>query len=133
MTARIDDQFEFGMLAAFSGPSRGLGIEFYREGSAYFEPLNWAGDVRGRNVALKRYDDGYQPAPSVENTITLVLGDRVIALFGHLGTPTATVALPVQRKLSGKHTSLFHSITGARPEREPPYGDFAFNLRASYR
>ncbi len=122
-----------GMSAAFSGPSRGLGIELYRGASAYFEHVNSTGGVDGRKIVLKTYDDGYQPDPSVQNTMTLMLEDRVFALFGYVGTPTVTRVLPMLKKFQDTTMYLFFPFTGAQPQREPPYGDFAFNLRASYR
>ena len=122
-----------GMSAAFSGPSMGLGIELYRGASAYFEHVNSAGGVHGREIVLKTYDDGYQPDPSVQNTMTLMLEDKVFALFGYVGTPTVTRVLPMLKKFQDTTVYLFFPFTGAQPQREPPYGDFAFNLRASYR
>ena len=121
-----------GMSAAFSGPSRGLGIELYRGAQAYFEHINRAGGVRGRKVVLKTYDDGYQPDPSVQNTMALMLEDEVFALFGYVGTPTVTRVLPMLKKFQDKTVYMFFPFTGAQPQREPPYGEFAFNLRASY-
>ena len=121
-----------GMSAAFSGPSRGLGIELYRGAQAYFEHINRAGGVRGRKVRLKTYDDGYQPDPSVQNTVALMLEDQVFALFGYVGTPTVTRVLPMLKKFQDKTIYMFFPFTGAQPQREPPYGEFAFNLRASY-
>ena len=53
------------MSAAFSGPSRGLGIELYRGASAYFTHVNRAGGVRGRKIVLKTYDDGYLSLPFI--------------------------------------------------------------------
>jgi len=122
-----------GMSAAFSGPSRGLGIELYRGASAYFEHVNSSGGIHGRKIALKTYDDGYQPDPSVQNTMTLMLNDQVFALFGYVGTPTVTRVLPMLKKFQDQTVYLFFPFTGAQAQREPPYGDFAFNLRASYR
>ena len=121
-----------GMSAAFSGPSRGLGIELYRGAQTYFEHINRAGGVRGRKVVLKTYDDGYQPDPSVQNTMALMLEDQVFALFGYVGTPTVTRVLPMLKKFQDKTVYMFFPFTGAQPQREPPYGEFAFNLRASY-
>ena len=128
-----DGEVVLGMSAAFSGPSRGLGIELYRGAAAYFAHVNHGGGVRGRRVTLRTYDDGYQPDPSVENTVTLMLRDNVFALFGYVGTPTVTRVLPMLKKFQEKQVYLFFPFTGAQPQREPPYGDFAFNLRASYR
>ena len=132
-TGVTDAEIVLGVSAAFSGPSRGLGIELYRGASAYFEHVNRAGGIRGREVVLKTYDDGYQPNPAVTNTMTLVQQDQVFALFGYVGTPTVTRVLPMLKKFQERHAYLFFPFTGAQPQREPPYGDFAFNLRASYR
>ena len=128
-----DAEIVLGVSAAFSGPSRGLGIELYRGANAYFDHVNRAGGVGGRKIVLKTYDDGYQPNPAVTNTMTLVLQDQVFALFGYVGTPTVTRVLPMLKKFQGRKAYLFFPFTGAQPQREPPYGDFAFNLRASYR
>ena len=128
-----DSEIVLGMSAAFSGPSRGLGIELYRGASAYFEHVNRQGGIGGRKVVLKTYDDGYQPDPAVKNTLTLMLEDEVFALFGYVGTPTVTRVLPMLKKFQERQIYLFFPFTGAQPQREPPYGPFAFNLRASYR
>ena len=132
-TGITDTEFVLGVSAAFSGPSRGLGIELYRGASAYFEHINRQGGVNGRRIVLKTYDDGYQPDPSVKNTMTLMLEEQVFLLFGYVGTPTVTRVLPMLKKFQERRMYLFFPFTGAQPQREPPYGDFAFNLRASYR
>ena len=121
------------MSAAFSGPSRGLGTELYRGAKSYFNHINENGGVNGRKIALKLYDDGYQPDPCVQNTVKLMLEDQVFLLFGYVGTPTVTRVLPMLKKFQDQQVYLFFPFTGAQPQREPPYGDFAFNLRASYR
>ena len=121
-----------GVSAAFSGPSRGLGTELYRGASAYFSRVNENGGINGRRIVLKMYDDGYQPAPCVENTMKLMLDDEVFLLFGYVGTPTVTRVLPLLKKFQEGNIFMFFPFTGAQPQRQPPYGDFAFNLRASY-
>ncbi|MCY3941410.1 MAG: ABC transporter substrate-binding protein [Gammaproteobacteria bacterium] len=121
-----------GVSAAFSGPSRGLGTELYRGASAYFSRVNENGGINGRRIVLKMYDDGYQPDPCVENTMKLMLEDQVFLLFGYVGTPTVTRVLPLLKKFQDENIFMFFPFTGAQPQRQPPYGDFAFNLRASY-
>ena len=128
-----EDEIVLGMSAAFSGPSRGLGSELYRGAKACFNHVNDNGGIGGRRIALKLYDDGYQPDPCVRNTMKLMLEDRVFLLFGYVGTPTVTRVLPLLKKFQDERVYLFFPFTGAQPQREPPYGDFAFNLRASYR
>ncbi|MCY4399104.1 MAG: ABC transporter substrate-binding protein [Gemmatimonadetes bacterium] len=128
-----DDEIVLGVSAAFSGPSRGLGTELYRGAMAYFNEVNDNGGVNGRRIVLKLYDDGYQPDPCVANTISLMQDESVFLLFGYVGTPTVTRVLPLLKKFRDQQVYLFFPFTGAEPQREPPYGEFAFNLRSSYR
>lgn len=121
-----------GMSAAFTGPSKGLGIELYRGVAACLEEVNRSGGIQGRRIALRAYDDGYNPTPAIENTIRLVENDQVPLLFGYVGTPTVTRILPLLRRYSDRNLYLFFPFTGAQPHRQPPYDDFVFNLRASY-
>lgn len=132
-TGITDSEIILGVSAAFKGPSRGLGIELYRGAVAYFSKVNETGGIHGRRVVLKLRNDGYQPLPAVDNTVKLMLDDKVFALFGYVGTPTVTRVLPLLKKFQDEKFFLFFPFTGAQPQRQPPYGDFAFNLRASYR
>src|SRR5438874_1802790 len=77
-----------GMSAAFSGPSKGLGIELYRGSMAYLEHVNKQGGVHGRKIVIKAYDDGYNPTPAIDNTIRLIERDKALLLFNYVGTPT---------------------------------------------
>ena len=129
---RAADDIVVGMSAAFMGPSRGLGIELYRGSKAYFDHVNAAGGVHGRKIAIKAYDDGYNPLPAIENTIRLIEKDNVFLLFNYVGTPTVTRCLPLLRQHRDQSVFLFFPFTGAEPQRQPPYGEYVFNLRASY-
>lgn len=126
------EEIVIGMSAAFRGPSRGLGIELYRGSMAYFEEVNKAGGVHGRKIVLKVYDDNYNPLPAIANTIRLVDKDDAFLLFNYVGTPTVTRVLHLLKKNSDRSVFLFCPFTGAEPHRQPPYGEFVFNLRASY-
>ena len=121
------------MSAAFSGPSRGLGIEIYRGARAYFDDVNAHGGVAGRPIVVKAYDDGYNPAPAIYNTIQAIEQDRAFLLFSYVGTPTVTRVLPLLKRYSSRSVYLFFPFTGAQPQREAPYDGEVFNLRASYR
>ncbi len=121
-----------GMSAAFSGPSRGLGIELYRGAQACFQDMNEAGGIHGRKIVIKAYDDGYNPVPAIENTVRLIEQDNVFLLFGYVGTPTVTRTLPLLKRYQDRSVLLFCPFTGAEPQRQPPYDGFVFNLRASY-
>ena len=122
----------FGMSAPFTGPNRGLGIEYYRGITAFLAHLNEQGGVHGRAIEVLPLDDGYNPDPAVRNTIQLVREDKVFALFSYVGTPTVTRVLPLLERFQDKHIYLLFPLTGARQHREPPYGRFVYNLRASY-
>ena len=126
------DDLVVGMSAAFTGTSRGLGIELYRGSMAYLEPVNQRGGVHGRKIIIRAYDDGYNPTPAICNTIKLVDEDKVFLLLNYVGTPTVTRVLPLLRNYSKKHVYLFFPFTGAEPQRQPPYSQYVFNLRASY-
>ncbi len=121
-----------GMSAAFKGPTGGLGSELYRGSMAYINYINDNGGINGKKIIIIPYDDGYNPAPAIENTIKLIEKDNVFLLFNYLGTPTVTRVLPLLKSYSNKNIYLFFPFTGAEPHRQPPYDKYVFNLRASY-
>jgi branched-chain amino acid transport system substrate-binding protein len=127
-----DDEIVIGMSAAFTGPSRALGIELYRGSQAYLESINEQGGVHGRRIVVKAYDDGYDPTRAIANTIRLIEEDKAFLLFNYVGTPTVTRVLPLLRQFRSQNVLLFFPFTGAEPHRQPPYSDYVFNLRASY-
>ena len=128
-----DNGIVLGMSAAFSGPSGGLGNELHRGASACFKQVNADGGVGGRPIVVDARDDGYQPERCVANTTALMARDDVFALFGYVGTPTVARVLPLLQAHQHEHIYLFFPFSGAQPQREPPHGEFAFNLRPSYR
>jgi branched-chain amino acid transport system substrate-binding protein len=128
----LAEDIVIGMSAALAGPSRALGIELYRGSMAYLEPVNRGGGVHGRRVVIRAYDDHYDPTRAIRNTIKLVDDDNVFLLANYVGTPTVTRVLPLLKSYRKNYTFLFFPLSGAAPQREPPYDDFVFNLRASY-
>jgi ABC-type branched-subunit amino acid transport system substrate-binding protein len=137
-----------GMSAAFSGPSAALGIELYRGARAYLDGLNERGGISGHPVVIRTLDDRYDPEPAVANTLRFLDDAEVAVLFNYVGTPTVTRVLPLLKLKSRaemlldtelvklwtqRDILLFFAFSGAQSLREPPYGDFVFNLRASYR
>ena len=136
-SARTDEphphEIILGNSAAYQGVSRELGIELYRGSMAYFEMINAAGGINSRPIRILVNDDGYNPVPAVENTIKLIKDHKLNLLFGYVGTPTVTRVLPLLKKFEEEHIYLFFPFTGAEPQRQPPYAQYVFNLRASYR
>ncbi|MCJ2164446.1 MULTISPECIES: ABC transporter substrate-binding protein [unclassified Pseudodesulfovibrio] len=121
------------MSAAFTGPSDGLGVEVYRGAMAYFTHLNHQGGINGKMVTVQTLDDGYQPDPAIKNTIDFLEESEVLCLFNYVGTPTVTRVLPLLKGYGEYQKLMFFPFTGAEPQRQPPYVDYVFNLRASYR
>jgi branched-chain amino acid transport system substrate-binding protein len=128
----LAEEIVIGMSAAFTGTSKSLGIELYRGSMAYIEHVNRTGGVYGRKIVIKAYDDGYNPTPAIQNTIKLIEQDNAFLLFNYVGTPTVTRILPLLKSYKGRFVYLFTPFTGAQPIRKPPYGEYVFNLRASY-
>jgi len=116
-----------------SGPSRSLGQELIQGARAYFDRVNAAGGVHGRRVTLVVRDDGYEPLRAVRNTHELIERDRVLFLFGYVGTPTLLRVLPLLRYYANEDVINVAPFTGADPPRRPPYDRYVFNVRASYR
>jgi ABC-type branched-subunit amino acid transport system substrate-binding protein len=122
-----------GMSAAFRGTNAGLGTEYYRGSQAYYQEVNAQGGVAGRRIEVVALDDHYDPNPTIRNTIQLVEDQRVFCLSNYVGTPTLTRALPVIKRYAADGLLLVGDLTGAQPQREPPYAAQVFNIRASYR
>ena len=124
---------KIGMSAAFKGSSAGLGIELYRGALAYYSEINQRGGIHGRSISVVALDDGYEPTPCIKNTIDLVEREQVFFLSNYVGTPTLTRALPVIKRYAEQQVVLVGNFTGAQPQREAPYVEHVFNVRASYR
>lgn len=122
----------FGMSADFSGPSRGLGVEYTRGLMAALAHVNAGGGAGGWRLKLSLRDDGYSPAAALANTIAFVEQERVFALLGYVGTPTTTRTLPLLKRYAETGVALFFPLTGADLLREQPHAGCVFNLRASY-
>jgi len=125
------NELVFGMSASFTGANGEMGIEFYRGVMAYLDHLNANGGVNGRTLRVIPSNDGYSPGPCFNNTVKFIQDD-VFALFSYVGTPTTTNILPLLKKFEDRNIYLLFSLTGAQPLRTAPFGQYVFNLRASY-
>ena len=122
------DTILIGQSAVFSGPAQDLGNEMRAGAEAYFKSVNESGGINGRRIKLISLDDGYEPDRAKANTQKLINEDKVLALFGYVGTPTSNAALPLFTE--GK-VPFIGAFTGAQSLREP-YNRYIFNVRASY-
>ncbi len=122
------DTITIGQSAALSGPAQELGREMKLGAEAYFNFVNENGGINGRKIKLLSIDDGYEPERAKANTIKLITEDKVLALFGYVGTPTSNASLPIFTEAKVPFVGAF---TGAQSLREP-FNRYIFNVRASY-
>ena len=90
-----EDAVLFGQAAALEGPSSALGLRMRQGIVAAFTEVNAKGGVNGRKLQLISRDDGYDPDRSVAQTLRLIENDKVFALIGAVGTPTAMATIPI--------------------------------------
>lgn len=118
-----------GMSTALSGPASALGRGMKLGVEAYFKKVNGVGGVNGHTVRLVALDDSYQPDPAVANMHRLIDQHQVLAIIGNVGTPTASVTVPI---VNEKKILLFGPFTGAGLLRRSPPDRYVINYRASY-
>ena len=94
-TGVTDSTITFGQAAALDGPAKALGTGMKAGLEAAFAEVNAAGGVNGRQLKLISRDDGYNPQKSIEQTKALISEDKVFAIIGPVGTPTAKATVPV--------------------------------------
>lgn len=122
------DKIVFGQAAALDGPASALGQGMKMGLEAAFAEVNKAGGVKGRKLELKSVDDGYEPTKSIEAAKKLLEEDKVFALVGAVGTPTAAATQPIATAAGAPFIGAF---TGAEFLREP-HKPLVMNIRASY-
>lgn len=123
-----DIEIKLGMVNVQTGPASALGKNMRAGAEAYFKEVNAKGGIHGRQIKLSVADDGYEPNKAVDETLKMIDGEKVFALFGHVGTPTANAVIPIVKELDVPLVGLF---TGAMSLRQPVTKQI-FNVRASY-
>jgi branched-chain amino acid transport system substrate-binding protein len=123
-----NDSIMFGQVAALEGPSAALGQAARQGLLAAFNELNAKGGVYGRRLKLASRNDGYDPDRSVVETIKLIYEDKVFALIGAVGTPTAMATAPIA---ASNDVPFIGPISGAEFLRAPEFQNVV-NIRASY-
>jgi ABC-type branched-subunit amino acid transport system substrate-binding protein/predicted Ser/Thr protein kinase len=125
----VTEPIVLGMSAPLTGPAKELGRQMKLGVEAYFGSANAAGGVGGRPLKLLALDDAYEPARTIETMRELVEKEKVFAVVGNVGTPTAEVAVPYVLE---KKVLFFGPFTGASLLRKEPPDRYVFNYRASY-
>lgn len=123
-----EDAILFGQAAALEGPSSALGQRMRQGIVAAFTEINTKGGVHGRKLQLISRDDGYDPDRSVAQTLHLIENDKVFALIGAVGTPTAMATIPIT---SARNIPFIGPFSGAEFLRDLELANVV-NIRASY-
>lgn len=122
------DQIVFGQAAVLQGPASALGLGMKEGLLSAFDEVNRKGGVHGRKIKLISVDDGYEPSKAIAATRKLIEDDKVFALIGSVGTPTAVAAQPIA---GAAKVPFIGAFTGASFLRNPKL-DNVINIRASY-
>ena len=123
-----NDRVLIGSSLALGGHAGYLGTQTLHGALAYIQHVNAQGGIHGRKIQVIAYDDGYDPPRCVTNTQTLIIKDKVFALFCYVGTPTTVKILPL---IDEARIPVVGMFTGANALREP-HNRYVINVRASY-
>jgi branched-chain amino acid transport system substrate-binding protein len=92
--------------------------------------INADGGINGRKINFISYDDGFNPAKTVEQVRKLVESDEVLVVFNLLGTAGNTA---VQKYLNGKQTPQLFVATGASKWGDPANFPWTMGFQPNYR
>jgi branched-chain amino acid transport system substrate-binding protein len=82
-----DTEIRIGNILPYTGPAAAWG-ELGPVYAAFFDMINDAGGINGRQVTFISNDDGFSPPRTLEQARRLVERDDVLLIFQSLGTPT---------------------------------------------
>lgn len=122
------DPIRIGNTNPYSGPASAWGSAG-KAMTAYFNMLNDQGGIQGRKIEFISLDDGYSPAKTVELTRRLVEQDRVLLMFGALGTAPN---LAVQNYLNERKVPQLFVQSGASRWNNPKQFPWTMGWSPSY-
>jgi len=123
-----NNEIVFGSSLALGGHASYLGTETLHGALSYINHVNEHGGIHGRKIKVISYDDSYDPARCLKNTLRLIHDDKVFGLFSYVGTPTSLGIIDVVER---EKIPLLGLFTGAHLLREPTK-HYILNVRASY-
>jgi ABC-type branched-subunit amino acid transport system substrate-binding protein len=124
-----DTEIRIGNTAPYSGPlsTTSMGSKIM---AAYAKMLNEHGGINGRKITWISYDDGYNPARTVEGVRRLIEQDKVLAIHSIPGTPTN---LAVQRYLNERKIPQLFAAAGASRFHDREHYPWTIGFIPSYR
>jgi len=124
------DDIRVGMTGALSGSNAKLGQQMKLGLELAFSEINTAGGVNGRHIKLITLDDAYRPLEAAKNMRQLINKEKVLAILGNTGTPTAVLTVPIAKN---NKILMLGAYTGADLLRGANAGCCIYNYRASYK
>jgi branched-chain amino acid transport system substrate-binding protein len=118
-----------GNCAATSGAFAGVGQPFNAAINAYFDMVNAAGGIQGRQIRFMHEDDGFNPAIGLACTEKMVEDNKVFAMVGHFGTPTVGATLNYLKEKGVPTTYLATGISQLYFERASDFDKVIFPVQ----
>ena len=110
------NEIVIGSMQDLSGPIVAFSKQLKNGMEMRVEEINANGGIHGRKLKLIIEDHGYDPKKAVLATQKLVQKDRIFAMVGTIGTPTALPSMPI---LFEKNIPHLFPLTAAREMYEP--------------
>jgi len=123
-----DTEIKIGHIVPYSGLASPYSVIGKTE-AAYFAKINAEGGVNGRTIRFISYDDGYNPAKTMEQARRLVESDEILLIFNSLGTPTNTA---IQKYMNGKKVPQLFIASGASKWNDPKRFPWTMGWQPSY-
>src|SRR5258708_2304510 len=123
-----DTEIKIGNIMPYSGPLSAYATIGKTE-AAYFKKINDEGGINGRKINFISYDDGYNPAKTVEQARKLVEDDEVLLIFNSLGTPGNTA---IQKYMNAKKVPQIFVSTGAAKWNDPKNFTWTMGWQPNY-
>jgi branched-chain amino acid transport system substrate-binding protein len=123
-----DTEIKIGNIMPYSGPASAYATIGKTE-DAYFKKINAEGGINGRKISFISYDDGYNPAKTVEQARKLVEADEVLLIFNPLGTPGNTA---IQKYMNAKKVPQIFVSSGAAKWNDPKGFPWTIGWQPSY-
>ena len=123
-----DKEIKIGGISPYSGPASSYGTIGKAIG-AYFAKVNAEGGINGRKLTWVSYDDGYNPAKTVEMARKLVEQDEVLFIFNVLGTPPNS---SIHKYMNQKKVPQLFNATGATKWGDPKNFPYTMGWQPSY-
>src|SRR4051812_15797587 len=123
-----DTEIKIGNIMPYSGPASAYATIGKTE-DAYFKKINAEGGINGRKINFISYDDGYNPAKTVEQARKLVEADEVLLVFNPLGTPGNSA---IQKYMNVKKVPQIFVSSGAAKWNDPKNFPWTIGWQPSY-